>query len=150
MLWHVSCILSCGFVIHILFANEVVHTLGDFMKRILIVDDEPFNLDLLSQILEEDYEVIEANNGRKGLEAARAEKPDLILLDMLMPEMNGWEVAAAVRASEGIEHVPIIAVTAQAMSGDETRALEAGCNAYLTKPIDDELLLDTIEGLIGK
>jgi two-component system cell cycle response regulator DivK len=94
--------------------------------------------------------VIEANNGRKGLEAARAEKPDLILLDMLMPEMNGWEVAAAVRASEGIEHVPIIAVTAQAMSGDETRALEAGCNAYLTKPIDDELLLDTIEGLIGK
>ena len=119
------------------------------MQRILIVDDEPFNLDLLSQILEEDYEVIEATNGREGLETARAEKPDLILLDMLMHEMNGWEVAAAVRASDGLETVPIIAVTAQAMSGDETRALEAGCNAYITKPIDDELLLEKVEELIG-
>jgi two-component system, cell cycle response regulator DivK len=120
------------------------------MKRILIVDDEPFNLDLLSQILEEDYEVIEASNGRKGLEVARAEKPDLILLDMLMPEMSGWEVAAAVRTSEEIDRVPIIAVTALAMSGDEDRAIKAGCNAYLTKPIDDDVLLNKIEALIGK
>jgi len=130
--------------IYAIFIPEVI------MKRILIVDDEPFNLDLLSQILEEDYEVIEANNGRKGLETALAEKPDLILLDMLMPEMNGWEVAAAVRASEAIADVPIIAVTAQAMAGDEARAMDAGCHAYLTKPIDDDVLLEKIAELLGE
>ena len=67
-----------------------------------------------------------------------------------MPEMNGWEVAAAVRTSEGIEHVPIIAVTAQAMSGDEARAMDAGCNAYLTKPIDEDVLLEKIAELVGE
>lgn len=119
------------------------------MKKILIIEDVAINRDLLAQILEEDYEVVEAEDGAKGLNAARAETPDLILLDMVMPGMNGLEVAAAVRGSEGIQDVPIIAVTAQAMSGDEIRAMEAGCNDYLTKPIDEDLLLEKIQRYIG-
>jgi len=88
------------------------------MKRILIVDDEPFNLDLLSQILEEDYEVLEASNGCKGLEVARGEKPDLILLDMLMPEMSGIEAVKKLRESEQHVRTPVFMLTAQANMED--------------------------------
>ena len=79
---------------------------------------------------------------------AMAEQPDLILMDMLLPEMNGWEVAAEIRKREAGKPVPIIAVTAQAMSGDENVALEAGCNAYVSKPIDEDELLEKIVELI--
>ncbi len=119
------------------------------MKQILIVEDVEMNRDLLTQILEEDYEILEAEDGAKGLEATRAEAPDLVLLDMLLPEMNGLEVAAAIRQSPGVEDTPIIAVSAQAMSGDEDRAIEAGCNDYVTKPIDEDILLEKIRKQIG-
>ena len=119
------------------------------MKKILIVEDVEWNRDLLVQILEEDFEVIEAEDGEKGLEAAMAEQPDLILMDMLLPKMNGWEVAAEIRKREAGKAVPIIAVTAQAMSGDENVALEAGCDAYVSKPIDEDELLEKIAELIG-
>ena len=119
------------------------------MKKILIVEDVEWNRDLLVQILEENFEVIEAEDGEKGLEAAMAEQPDLILMDMLLPKMNGWEVAAEIRKRETGNSVPIIAVTAQAMSGDETVALEAGCDAYVSKPIDEDELLEKIALLIG-
>ena len=119
------------------------------MKKILIVEDVEWNRDLMVQILEEDFEVIEAEDEEKGLEMAMAEQPDLILMDMLLPEMNGWEVAAEIRKREAGKPVSVIAVSAQAMSRDENVALEAGCNAYVSKPIDEDELLEKIVELIG-
>ena len=114
------------------------------MKRILIVEDVDMNRDLLVQILEEDYEVLEAVDGKDGFEKAKAEKPDLILMDMLMPEMTGDEVTAALRKLPEMADTPIIAVTAQAMAGDAEKALQAGCNDYVTKPIDEDELMEKI------
>ncbi len=119
------------------------------MKKILIVEDVEWNRDLLAQVLEEAYAIIEAVDGREGLEVAEAERPDLILMDLSLPEMDGWELAARIRQTEAIRDVPIIAVTAHAMAGDEERALKAGCNGYLSKPIDEEELLKKVRGLIG-
>ena len=92
------------------------------MKKILIVEDVEMNRDLLVQLLEDDYELIEAIDGKKGLEAAVREHPDLILLDISLPEMDGWEVTRAIRSDEALKHIPIIAVTAHAMAGDEDKA----------------------------
>lgn len=119
------------------------------MKKILIVEDVEWNRDLLAQVLEENYLVVEAVDGREGLEVAQAEQPDLILMDLSLPEMDGWELASRIRQTESIRAVPIIAVTAHAMAGDEERALRAGCNGYLSKPIDEEELLKKVRGLIG-
>ncbi|MFT5376446.1 MAG: two-component system cell cycle response regulator DivK [Candidatus Latescibacterota bacterium] len=110
------------------------------MKKILIVEDVEMNRDLLVQLLEDDYELVEAIDGKKGLEAAASERPDLILLDISLPEMDGWEVTRAIRGDEALKHIPIIAVTAHAMAGDEDKAYEQGCNAYLSKPIDEDEL----------
>ena len=111
------------------------------MKKILIVEDVEMNRDLLVQLLEDDYELVEAVDGKKGLEAAARERPDLILLDISLPEMDGWQVTRAIRSDEALKHIPIIAVTAHAMAGDEDKAYEQGCNAYLSKPIDEDELL---------
>jgi len=119
------------------------------MPKILIIEDVDWNRDLLVQILEDDYEVVEAEDGTRGLEKARSEAPDLILMDMSLPEMDGWELAGKIRAMPEGKEVPIIAVTAHAMAGDEERALEAGCNAYIPKPIDEDLLLETMQKLLG-
>ena len=110
------------------------------MKKILIVEDVEMNRDLLVQLLEEEYELVEATNGKEGLEAAGRERPDLILLDISLPEMDGWEVTRRVRADEALQHIPIIAVTAHAMAGDEEKAYAEGCSAYLSKPIDEDEL----------
>ena len=114
------------------------------MKRILIVEDVEWNRDLLVQILEEDYEVLEAVDGREGIEKAKAEKPDLILTDMLMPEIGGLELAETLRRSPDFTDTPIIAVTAQAMAGDAEKAIAAGCNDYVSKPIDEDILMEKI------
>jgi two-component system cell cycle response regulator DivK len=98
------------------------------------------NRDLLVQLIEDDYELVEAIDGKQGLEAAASERPDLILLDISLPEMDGWEVTRAIRSDEALKHIPIIAVTAHAMAGDEDKAYEQGCNAYLSKPIDEDEL----------
>ena len=118
-------------------------------KKILIVEDVEMNRDLLVQLLEDDYELAEASDGKEGLEKISSEKPDLVLLDISLPEMGGYEVTRAARANAAIAHVPIIAVTAHAMAGDEEKALEAGCNDYLTKPIDEEELWRKVEQLLG-
>ena len=118
-------------------------------KKILIVEDVEMNRDLLVQLLEDDYELAEASDGKEGLEKISSEKPDLVLLDISMPEMDGYEVTRATRANAAIAHVPIIAVTAHAMAGDEEKALEAGCNDYLTKPIDEEELWQKVEKLLA-
>ena len=110
------------------------------MKKILIVEDVEMNRDLLIQLLEDDYELVEATDGKQGLEVAQRERPDLILLDISLPEMDGWEVTRRVRADDQIKDTPIIAVTAHAMAGDEEKAYEQGCNAYLSKPIDEDEL----------
>lgn len=119
------------------------------MKRILVVEDVEVNRDLLCQILEEDYEVLEAVDGRDGLEKAQQEKPDLILTDMLMPEMNGIELAEALRQMPEFAETPIIAVTAQAMAGDADAAIKAGCTDYVAKPIDEDELMEKIAKHIG-
>jgi two-component system cell cycle response regulator DivK len=114
-------------------------------RLVLIADDNVDNILLLKKILRRsgmDLEFLDAQTGRDALELAMRNKPDLILLDMKMPDMDGYETAAAVRLSEGINGVPIIAVTAQAMVGDKERALQAGCNEYLAKPIDPLYLID--------
>jgi CheY-like chemotaxis protein len=119
------------------------------MKKILIIEDVEVNRDLIVQILEETYEIVEAADGRQGLRVAEAERPDLILMDISLPQMDGWELASRIRQTEAIRNVPIIAVTAHAMAGDEQRVLKAGCNDYLPKPIDEDRLLEKVRGLIG-
>ena len=119
------------------------------MKKILIVEDVEMNRDLLIQLLEDDYELVEATDGKQGLEVAQREKPDLILLDISLPEMDGWEVTKRVRADAQLKTIPIIAVTAHAMAGDEEKAYAQGCNAYLSKPIDEDELWAKVAQHIG-
>ena len=105
------------------------------MKTILLIEDVEDNRDLVVQILESEYTVVEARDGQEGLEKARAEQPHLIILDLALPKMDGWEAARRLKADPALKAIPIIALTAFAMEGDEARALEAGCNAYVAKPI---------------
>ena len=110
------------------------------MKKILIVEDVEMNRDLLIQLLEDEYELAEAVDGRQGLEMAARERPDLILLDISLPEMDGWEVAQRIREDTALKDIPIIAVTAHAMAGDREKAHACGCNDYIAKPIDEDEL----------
>ena len=119
------------------------------MKKILIVEDVEMNRDLLVQLLEDDYELVEAVDGKQGLEKAASEKPDLILLDISLPELDGWEVTRRLRADESLKETPIIAVTAHAMAGDEEKAYATGCNDYLSKPIDEDELWEKVAKHIG-
>lgn len=120
------------------------------MKKILAVEDVEFNLDLLIQILEDDYQIISAGDGEKGIELAISEQPDLILMDMSLPGLDGWEATRRIKANSSSQHIPIIGLSAHAMEGDREKALDAGCNDYLTKPIDDELLLATLKEYLGE
>ena len=109
--------------------------------NILVVDDTLATLRLLvNMLVNQGYEVRPAPNGALALRAAQSTAPDLILLDISLPEMDGWEVTKAIRSDEHIKHIPIIAVTAHAMAGDEDKAYEQGCNAYMSKPIDEDVL----------
>ena len=119
------------------------------MKKILIVEDVEFNMDLLVQLLEEDYELVTATDGAAGIEAAAANLPDLILMDMSLPIMDGWEATRRISGNPELGHIPIIALTAHAMQGDEERARECGCSDYLSKPIDEDLLFRKISTHIG-
>lgn len=105
------------------------------MKTILLVEDVEDNRDLVVQILESEYTVVEARDGVEGLERAKALRPDLILLDLALPKMDGWETARRIKADPDLKNIPIIALTAYAMEGDEAQALEAGCDAYVAKPV---------------
>jgi two-component system cell cycle response regulator DivK len=105
------------------------------MNTILLVEDVEDNRDLVVQILESEYTVVEARDGMEGLEKARTLRPDLVLLDLALPKMDGWETARRIKADPDLKHIPIIALTAYAMEGDEAQALEAGCDAYVAKPV---------------
>ena len=104
------------------------------MKKILIVEDVELNRDLLVQMLEDDYETVTAADGATGLDLAQHERPDLILMDLSLPIMDGWEATRRIKADDALKDTPIVALTAHAMHGDRVSAIEAGCDAYLSKP----------------
>jgi two-component system cell cycle response regulator DivK len=112
------------------------------MKKILIVEDTELNIDLITQLLEDDYQLIVARDGEQGVSMANQDRPDLILMDISLPVMDGYEATRRIR--ETLQSTPIIGLSAHAMSGHEQKAREAGCNDYLTKPINDTLLFDML------
>ncbi len=119
------------------------------MPKILIVEDNEDNRDSLSRRLQRrGFEVVLAADGKAGVSMAAAEKPDLILMDMNMPELDGWEATRQIKAAAATKGLPVIALTAHAMSGDRDRALEAGCAEYHTKPVDFPKLVAQIEQLL--
>jgi two-component system cell cycle response regulator DivK len=119
------------------------------MKRVLVIEDNENNLKLITFILKKHgYETIEATSGREGIDLAQQGKPDFILLDIQLPDMDGIEVLKAIRASEADGDIPIIAVTSYAMSGDRERLLAAGCNGYIEKPIDPATVMGEIKKIL--
>ena len=116
------------------------------MKTILIVEETELNIDLLTQILEDEYTLIVARDGATGVAMAEENRPDLVLMDIAMPVMDGYEAARRIR--EKSPALPILGVSSHAMTGDAERAKAAGCNDYVTKPIDEDVLLQKIHGLL--
>ena len=120
------------------------------MARIAVVEDNPDNRLLLQALLEDRHELTEYENGADALEGMRAAPPELVLLDISLPGMDGNEILARIRADERLRRLPVIALTAHAMAGDREKYLAAGFNDYITKPIVDEtLLLTAIEKWLG-
>lgn len=115
------------------------------MKKILIVEDVELNVELLTQLLEEDYALVVANDGGRGVEMAASEQPDVILMDMSLPVLDGYEATRRIKADDALRHIPIIGLSAHAMSGDVEKARAAGCDDYLTKPVNDALLFQKLE-----
>lgn len=120
------------------------------MKKILIVEDVELNVDLLTQLLEDDYELLTASDGAAGLALAQEARPDLILMDMSLPVLDGWEATRRLKANETVRHIPVIALTAHAMNGDEAQARSAGCDDYLAKPLNEDLLFEKVKRLLGE
>jgi two-component system cell cycle response regulator DivK len=120
------------------------------MKRILIVEDIDFNRDLLIQLLEDTYEVLIAPDGVTGIALAEREHPDLIIMDLSLPGIDGWEATRRIKAYVTLAHIPIIALSSHAMRGDEEKARQAGCDDYLSKPLDEELLFTKLTQFLGE
>jgi CheY-like chemotaxis protein len=121
------------------------------MAKILLVEDDEMNRDMLSRRLERrGYQVVMAVDGGQGLRLARSEAPDLILMDMSLPVLDGWEATRHLKAAAATQAIPIIALTAHAMAGDREKAVEAGCADYDTKPIEFARLLGKIQGLLAQ
>ncbi len=119
------------------------------MKKILIVEDVDLNVDLLTQLLEDDYQLMVAHDGAQGVAMAEQEKPDLILMDISLPGIDGYEATRRLKAADGLKQVPIIGLSAHAMSGDADKAFAAGFDDYLTKPVDDQLLFEKLRTFLG-
>jgi two-component system, cell cycle response regulator DivK len=121
------------------------------MTKILLVEDNEMNRDMLSRrLIRKGYEVVMALDGREAVEMASAESPDLIVMDMSLPVIDGWEATRRVKAAPATRAIPVIALTAHAMAGDREKAIEAGCDDYDTKPIDLPRLLGKISMLLGR
>ena len=120
------------------------------MARILLVEDNEMNRDMLSRRLERrGYEVIVAVDGEDGVARAKVEAPDIVLMDLSLPGIDGWEATRQLKAAEETSAIPVLALTAHAMAGDREKALEAGCDDFDTKPIDLPRLVDKIDALLG-
>jgi len=121
------------------------------MPKILLVEDNEMNRDMLSRRLERrGFQVVFALDGAEGLEKARTEQPDLILMDMSLPVLDGWEATRRLKADETLRKIPVIALTAHAMASDEQKAREAGCDDFDTKPIELPRLLEKIGALLNR
>ncbi len=121
------------------------------MAKILVVEDDEMNRDMLSRRLERrGYEVSIAVDGVEGVARAQTERPDVILMDMSLPVLDGWEATRRLKSDPATAELPIIALTAHAMAGDREKALEAGCDDYDTKPVELARLLEKIETLLSK
>ena len=120
------------------------------MSKILLVEDNEMNRDMLTRRLErKGFEVIIAVDGQAGVDMAFSTSPDIILMDLSLPVIDGWEATRQIKADPATQSIPVIALTAHAMAGDEKKAREAGCDDYDTKPVDLKRLLGKIENLLG-
>jgi two-component system cell cycle response regulator DivK len=121
------------------------------MARILLIEDNEMNRDMLSRRLtRRGYEVLVAVDGQQGLDRAAADAPDLIVMDMMLPVIDGWQATRRLKQSETTRAIPVIALTSHAMSGDRERAIDAGCDDYDTKPVELDRLLTKIEALLKR
>ena len=121
------------------------------MAKILLVEDNEMNRDMLSRRLERrGYTIVMAEDGQQGVDMARTDSPDIILLDMSLPVIDGWEAARQIKAQPESKDIPVIALTAHAMAGDKEKALQAGCDDYDTKPVELPRLLGKIQALLDK
>ncbi|MET3293218.1 UNVERIFIED_CONTAM: CheY-like chemotaxis protein [Brevibacillus sp. OAP136] len=121
------------------------------MNKILLVEDNEMNRDMLSRrLMRKGYHVIMAVDGQEGIDLARTEAPDLILMDMSLPVVDGWDATRRLKEAEETRHIPIIALTAHAMASDRERAIQAGCDDFDTKPVEWARLLEKMEGFLGR
>src|SRR5450759_5193379 len=126
-----------------------MNTAGKNMPKILLVEDNEMNRDMLSRrLIRNGYEVCIAMDGQQGADMALSERPDLILMDMSLPVIDGWEATRRIRANDVTRRIPVIALTAHAMAGDREKAMEAGCDDYDTKPVEITRLLGKIVALL--
>jgi CheY-like chemotaxis protein len=119
------------------------------MTKILLVEDNEMNRDMLGRRLQRrGFDVVYAEDGQQALAQAEAERPDIILMDLSLPVMDGWEATRRLKEDDDLAGIPVVALTAHAMAQDEQKALDAGCDAFETKPVDFSSLLSTVEGLV--
>jgi len=123
---------------------------GDAMPKVLLVEDNEMNRDMLSRrLVRRGYEVVFAVDGQQGIDMAASESPDIILMDLSLPVIDGWEATRRVKAQAATKNIPIIGLTAHAMSDDRDKAIDAGCDEYDTKPVELERLIGKMERLLG-
>lgn len=120
------------------------------MAKVLLVEDNEMNRDMLSRrLIRRGFQVVFAMDGQQGIDVARSERPDIIIMDMSLPVIDGWEATRRLKADDATRSVPVIGLTAHAMAGDREKAIEAGCDDYDTKPVELDRLIGKIERLIG-
>jgi two-component system, cell cycle response regulator DivK len=123
---------------------------GGKMGKVLLIEDNEMDRDMLSRrLIRRGFQVVFAMDGQQGVDLARSERPDIILMDMSLPVIDGWEATRRVKADDATRGVPVIGLTAHVMSGDREKAIEAGCDDYDTKPVEFDRLLGKIERLLG-
>lgn len=118
-------------------------------KRILLVEDSALNRDLIVQLLQDEFDLLVAVDGEEGVRKAVQEQPDLVLMDLALPVLDGWEATRKIKSYTELKQIPVIAITSHAMLGEEQRAREVGCDGYLTKPIDEDALIAAIRKWIS-
>ncbi len=118
-------------------------------KRILLVEDSELNRDLIVQLLADEFDVLVAVDGEEGVRKAVQEQPDLVLMDLALPVLDGWEATRKIKSYQELKRIPVIAITSHAMIGEEKKAREVGCDDYLTKPIDEDALIAAIRKWIS-